>query len=164
IDIWRLRLRSQHPEESATKLIYSTRLQRVPQYSPNGKKIVFESDRSGAHEIWLADADGGNLVQLTSFNGPLTGNPSWCSDRGRIAFDSRASGSSAIYIEDVNERVSQQVKSDVQNLAIPAWSEDCQWLFASDGHDNLYQLSSEGGPATRISDKGSWFSVVKDGR
>ena len=112
--------------------------------------------------MWLADADGNNLVQLTSFNGPQTGGPSWCSDGHRIAFDSRApSGSSGIYVEDINERLPRQVKTDSPNLALPAWSEDCQWLFASDGHDNLYRLSSQGRPChLRISDKGSWFSIV----
>jgi len=164
VDIWRLDLRSPHSEESATKLIYSTRIQRVPQYSPDGKKVVFESNRSGAHEIWMADADGSNLVRLTSFNGPQTGSPSWCSDGRRIVFDSRASGSSAIYIEDINGQVPKQVSSDIQNLAIPTWSGDCQWLFASDGHENLYRIPSGGGPATRISNKGSWFSLVRNGR
>ncbi len=164
VDIWRVDLGSERPENSATKLIFSTRVQRVPQYSPDGIKIIFESDRSGTHEVWLADADGNNLVQLTSFNGPQTGGPSWCSDGHRIAFDSRASGSSGIYVEDINERLPRQVKTDSPNLALPTWSEDCQWLFASDGHDNLYRLSSQGGPSTRISDKGSWFSAVKDGK
>jgi Tol biopolymer transport system component/DNA-binding winged helix-turn-helix (wHTH) protein len=164
VDIWRVDLASQHPEASATKLIYSTRIQRVPQYSPDGSKIVFESDRSGTHEIWMADADGSNLVQLTSFNGPQTGGPSWCSDGQRIAFDSRVSGISAIYIEDINERVSEQIKANVRNLAMPSWSQDCQWLLASDGHENLYRVSTQGGPATRISDKGSWFSVVQAGK
>lgn len=164
VDIWRLDLSAPHPETSATKLIYSTRLQRVPQYSLDGNKIVFESDRSGAHEIWMADADGSNLVRLTSFNGPQTGSPSWCSDGQRIAFDSRASGSSAIYTENINQQLPRQVKTDVPNLALPAWSEDCQWLFASDGHENLYRIPSQGGPATRISDKGAWFSVVKNGK
>jgi Tol biopolymer transport system component len=164
VDIWRLDLSVPHPENSAARLIYSTRLQRVPEYSPDGKKIVFESDRSGAHEIWMADADGSNLVRLTSFNGPQTGSPSWCSDGQRIAFDSRASGSSAIYIENINQQLPKQVKTDVPNLALPTWSEDCQWLFASDGHANLYRIPSQGGPATRISDKGSWFSAVKNGR
>lgn len=164
VDIWRLDLTSPHPANSATKLIFSTRIQRVPQYSPDSKKIVFESDRSGAHEIWLADADGNNSVQLTSFNGPQTGSPNWCADGHRIAFDSRASGLSAIYIEDTNERLPRQVKTDVQNLALPTWSENCQWLLASDGHDNLYRFPSQGGPANRISNKGSWFSVVKNGK
>jgi Tol biopolymer transport system component/DNA-binding winged helix-turn-helix (wHTH) protein len=164
VDIWRLDLTSRAPENSATKLIYSTRIQRVPQYSPDGKEIVFESDRSGTHEIWLADADGNNLVQLTSFNGPQTGAPVWCSDGHRVAFDSRASGSSAIYIEDVSERVPRQIKTNVPNLAVPACSENCQWLVAGDGHHNLYRVPAAGGAAIQISDKPSWFSVVQDGR
>ena len=164
VDIWRLDLNSSDPGNSATKLIYSTRIQRVPQYSPDSSRIVFESDRSGTHEIWLADAGGNNLIQLTSFNGPQTGAPNWCSDGHRIAFDSRASGSSGIYIEDVGERLPRLVKTNVSNLAIPAWSDDCRWLFASDGHHSLYRVPSEGGAATQISDKGSWFSAVRDGR
>jgi Tol biopolymer transport system component len=163
IDIWRLDLRALHPAESATKLIYSSRIQTVPQYSPDGKKIVFESNRSGAHEIWMSDADASNLVRLTSFNGPQTGSPSWCSDGHRIVFDSRASGLSAIYIEDIDAQVPRQVSSDIQNLALPTWSGDCQWLFASDGHENLYRIPSGGGHAIRISNKGSWFSLVRNG-
>lgn len=164
VDIWRVDLNSREPENSATKLIYSTRVQRVPQYSPDGSRIIFESDRSGTHEIWLADADGNNLTQLTSFNGPQTGAPSWCSDGHRIAFDSRASGSSGIYMEDVGERLPRLVRTNVSNLAVPAWSEDCKWLLASDGHRDLYRVPAEGGPATQISDKGSWFSAVRNGR
>jgi Tol biopolymer transport system component/DNA-binding winged helix-turn-helix (wHTH) protein len=162
IDIWRLDLHSPHPGQSGTKLIYSTRIQTVPQYSPDGKKIVFESNRSGAHEIWMSDADGNNLVRLTSFDGPQTGSPSWCSDGRRIAFDSRASGLSAIYIEDIEAQVPQQVSSDIQNLALPIWSGDCQLLFASDGHDDLYRIPARGGQATRISNQGSWFSLVRN--
>jgi Tol biopolymer transport system component/DNA-binding winged helix-turn-helix (wHTH) protein len=160
IDIWRIDLSTPKPESTALKLIDSTRIQRVPQYSPDGSKIVFESNRSGSHEIWLADADGSNPVQLTSFNGPQTGAPSWCSDGKRIAFDSRASGVSAIYEEDIAERVAHLVQTDVTNLAIPSWSTDCHWLFASDGHDTLYRLPAQGGTATRITSQSSWHGCV----
>jgi Tol biopolymer transport system component len=34
-------------------------------WSANGKSIVFESDRDGDNEIYVMDADGGNVVQLT---------------------------------------------------------------------------------------------------
>jgi Tol biopolymer transport system component len=164
IDIWRVDLRAAKPENSATKLIFSTHVQRVPQYSPDGTKIVFESNRSGTHEIWLADADGNNPVQLTSFNGPQTGGPTWCSDGRRIAFDSRASGASGIYVEDIVQRLPHQVQTNVQNLALPAWSEDCRWLFASDGHDTLYRMPSEGGPAVQVTEHSSWYSVTSRGK
>src|SRR5215831_3344007 len=164
INIWRVDLTAGKAANSAKKLISSTRMQRVPQYSPDGTKIVFESNRSGTHEIWLADADGSNPFQLTSFNGALTGAPSWCSDGQRVAFDSRASGSSAIYVENIGERVPQRVETDVSNLAIPTWSGDCHWLFASDGHDALYRLPARGGTAVRVTDRSSWYSVVNGDR
>ena len=37
-----------------------------PRYSPDGKSIVFVSDRSGSHNLWLADADGGHPRALTT--------------------------------------------------------------------------------------------------
>jgi hypothetical protein len=95
IDIWRADLTA--PAVPGSPLIASTRMQLVPQYSPDGARVAFQSTRSGTSEIWLADADGSNPVKLTSFNGPLTGAPSWCNDGRRVAFDSRASGVSAIY-------------------------------------------------------------------
>lgn len=160
IDIWRIDLTAAKPESTARRLIYSTRIQRVPQYSPDGSKIAFESDRAGSHEIWLADADGSNPIQLTSFNGPQTGAPSWCSNGQRIAFDSRASGASAIYQEDVTERVPHLVQTDVKNLAVPTWSADCHWLFASDGHDRLYRLPAQGGSAGRVTSQSSWYGLI----
>jgi Tol biopolymer transport system component len=164
IDIWRVDLAALKPENSATKLIFSTRVQRVPKYSPDGTKIAFESNRSGTHEIWLADADGNNPVQLTSFNGPQTGGPNWCSDGRRIAFDSRASGASAIYTEDIIQRLPRKVQTNVQNLALPTWSEDCRWLFVSDGHDTLYRIPSQGGDAEHVTNHSSWYSFINRGR
>ena len=36
-----------------------------PDFSPDGRHVVFASARSGTPEIWMADPDGGGLAQLT---------------------------------------------------------------------------------------------------
>src|SRR2546429_4249306 len=36
-----------------------------PRYSPDGKTIVFLSDRSGSENVWLCDADGSHARALT---------------------------------------------------------------------------------------------------
>jgi dipeptidyl aminopeptidase/acylaminoacyl peptidase len=52
------------------KWIASTHWDGEPQFSPDGKKIVFSSGRSGSVEIWICNADGTNAVQLTSLGSP----------------------------------------------------------------------------------------------
>ena len=164
IDIWRADLAAAQPEDSATRLIYSTRTQVLPRYSADGKRIAFQSNRSGIFEIWMTDAQGADPDRLTSFNGPLTSAPSWCSDGRRLAFDSRLSGDSAIYIADRDARVPRKLITSRANLSRPVWSEDCRWLFAVDGNNVLYRVPSSGGPAERFTEHVSTYCAVSAGR
>src|SRR5262249_43839218 len=36
-----------------------------PRWSPDGKRILFASNRSGANQLWIIDLDGGEARQLT---------------------------------------------------------------------------------------------------
>ena len=162
IDIWRADLSA--PSSASNNLIASTRTQLVPAYSPDGKRIVFESTRSGSSEIWLADAEGHNPDKLTSFNGPQTGAPSWCADGRRIAFDSRASGTSAIYVLDVFGGRPRRLDTSRENLALPVWSQDCRWIIASNGRTALYRIPTTGGPAEQFTEKRSYRAVVTGSR
>jgi serine/threonine protein kinase len=38
---------------------------RGPRWSPDGKRIVFYSDRSGRYELWMIEPDGSNLRQIS---------------------------------------------------------------------------------------------------
>jgi len=49
---------------------------RNPQWSPDGKTLLFYSDRSGKYESWKIDADGSNLKQLTSTS-EIVSVPRW---------------------------------------------------------------------------------------
>jgi hypothetical protein len=46
-------------------------------WSPDGQRIVFASDRGGNMDLWIVDADGGNLMQLTDTPDLTEGWPSW---------------------------------------------------------------------------------------
>src|SRR5687768_3601911 len=50
----------------ATRIIGGNSVDVQPRFSPDGKSLVFISDRNGADATWLADADGGQVRLLTS--------------------------------------------------------------------------------------------------
>jgi Tol biopolymer transport system component/imidazolonepropionase-like amidohydrolase len=62
--------------------------EREPRFSPDGRKIVFVSDRSGEDNVWIANANGSNARAITSDENALFVSPSWSPD-GEAIFVSR---------------------------------------------------------------------------
>lgn len=56
-------------------LAAATSREHSPTFSPDGRRLVFMSDRSGVNEVWTSDRDGGSLKQITFRNEPETGRP-----------------------------------------------------------------------------------------
>ena len=77
--------------------ISSTRTAGSPQFSPDGRRVAFASTRSGENEIWLADPDGSNAVQLTAM-AANPGFPRWSPDGRSIAFHSNPDGQAEIFV------------------------------------------------------------------
>lgn len=152
------------PAASASRFIYSTRAEMTPSYSSDGARVVFASNRSGSSEIWMADADGHESVQLTHLDGPLAGAPSFCKDGRHIAFDARIGGRSRLYVLDIDERVPRVINSGDVDLSLPAWSEDCQWIIASDGRARLFTLPAAGGTPERFTTHDSYLAQVAGDR
>lgn len=51
-----------------------------PEWSPDGSKKAFESNRDGDYEIYIMKSDGSNQVRLTN-NRTFDGRPAWSSAR-----------------------------------------------------------------------------------
>jgi Tol biopolymer transport system component len=51
-----------------------------PRYSPDGKRILFLSDRDGSENVWTCDVDGGKLKQLTRDKASLYASPDFTPD------------------------------------------------------------------------------------
>ena len=64
----------------AKKLTSGMAFSGQPHYSPDGKKIAFISDRGGAENVWIADADGANPKQLSQDEQSEFASPTWTSD------------------------------------------------------------------------------------
>jgi TolB protein len=54
-------------------------------YSPDGRQIVFESDRSGSQQVYVMNADGSNQRRISFFGGRAA-TPEWSPRGDQIAF------------------------------------------------------------------------------
>lgn len=171
--IWRIDLTGTEPQR---RLIASNLSDTGPQYSPDGKRIVFRSNRTGNDEIWTADSDGRALVRLTNFSGPVTGSPHWSPDGKWIVFDSRVDGDANIYLAPAGGGAARRLTSEKSNEVIPSFSHDGRFVyFASDrsGSWQIYRQPVAGGLATAVttnvgfagleSPDGRWLYFSKGG-
>ena len=157
-NIWRVDLRSpgQNPGIPA-RLIASTWQDRDPAYSPDGKRIAFMSNRSGACEIWVCASDGSNPVQLTAFGGPRLYGPKWSPDGQNIAFNATRAGAHDVYVVSASGGPPRCVTNHPAADKWPSWSRDGQTLYfcsTRTGSGEIWKMPAKGGEAVQITRHG----------
>jgi Tol biopolymer transport system component len=65
---------------TATRITDGTAFDAQPRWSPDGRSIAFVSDRSGADNVWTADADGRNAHAITRDERTFFISPQWTPD------------------------------------------------------------------------------------
>ena len=122
-------------------------------------RIAFDSNRDGNSEIYVMDADGGNLQRLTNHpDGDF--HPSWSPDGKWIAFLSRRDQvrskhgiAAEIYVMDAGGGNPQRLTNDPHDDYHPSWSPDGKQIaFASvrDGNTDIYVIDADGGNEQRL--------------
>ena len=74
---------------TATRLTSGMAYDAQPRFSPDGKRVVFTSDRSGGDNVWIMSLDGKDTVQVTKGNTADYVSPEWAPD-GKYIVTSRA--------------------------------------------------------------------------
>jgi Tol biopolymer transport system component len=169
-NIWRLNLRDQTHGQGPPAMVISGKGGAArPHFSPDGKRIAFESDRLGYPEIWACDSDGSNCGQLTSLHG-VAGAVRWSPDGKYIAFEYRPKERGELYLLEVASGVVRMLTTlpGVDNGG-PNWSRDGKWIyFYSDrggGSFQLWRMYVDGGPPVQVTKNGGVFaSESADGR
>ena len=91
-----------------------------PDWSPDGDRIAFASNRDGNSEVYVMNADGTNPINLT--NHPATDDsPDWSPDGNQIAFQSDRDGNWEIYIMDADGA------NPINLTNHPAWDSSPSW-------------------------------------
>ncbi len=103
-------------------------------FSPDGKNIVFVSDRSGTQDIWTMDRSGKNALQIVNWTSEET-YPSWSPDGESIAFTSNGYGNPDIWIINMSMREYRPLITNASFDWHPSWSPDGELIaFCSIDH------------------------------
>jgi len=158
--IWRLEVPA--PDAKAkppVEFIVSTRNDNYPQFSADGRKVAFVSDRSGSWEIWTCDADGSNLVQLTSLGSPNIGPCNWSPDSSRLTFDAEIEGHAEAYVINATGGNPRRMTFSSYS-ANPSWSRDGHWILfdSSTALPDFCKVPAEGGPTVVVKQKVGWWA------
>ncbi|KAF0134214.1 MAG: fibronectin I domain-containing protein, partial [Candidatus Saganbacteria bacterium] len=110
-----------------------------PSFSPDGKKIVYDSDQDGNFDLWTINTDGSGKSKITSSSEAET-KPSWSPDGSKIAYQNQK----GIGLFDVKNNNSQQLISQ-EGAANPSWSKDGTELLYNDNAGNIYSKPAYAG-------------------
>ena len=154
-NVWRIDLTAKTPKPE--QLISSTARDVFPQYSPDGSRLAFFSDRGGTGQVYVGDAEGKQTQQITFVKQGTASTPHWSPDGRTLAIDSNQTGVSEVYtVSPSGGAMKQLTEGPVVNFAA-TWSRDGHWMYFTSkrsGRSEVWKMPAGGGPATQITHNG----------
>ncbi|MBZ5621205.1 MAG: hypothetical protein LAQ69_21125 [Acidobacteriia bacterium] len=163
-NIWRMDLDRLGPPR---KLAATVRRQADAQFSPDGKRLAFISDRTGWPEVWTSDADGGNLMQVTSI-GSMTvppGAPRWAPDGREIVFHAGPQDRVDVFVVDAQGGAPRRVIASAPGSHwTPSFSREGRFIYLASDYvppagwrdRQIWKVPRSGGDAVQVTRQGGF--------
>jgi Tol biopolymer transport system component len=169
-NIFRVDMRD--PALAPRRLIASSRVDGSPVYSPDGKWIVFTSDRGGSRQLWICDSECREPRQLTHLDDLSVWYPAYSPDGRWIALEGRRGSEAHIYRVDSLSGVVNPLRQGDTEGQRPRWSRDGRRLYFASDRTGQYEIwrmeldrEGEAGAAIQLTHRGGFFGDESaDGR
>ena len=156
-DIFKISLRSGEQK----RLTKDRAIDTAPSFSPDGKNIVFESDRSSSQQLYVMSSDGGKMKRITFGKGRY-GEPAWSPRGYLIAFTKLLDGYFHIGVikpDGTGEKILTRSSKD----QAPTWSPNGRVIMfyretlGSRGAPNIFMIDVTGANLRKMK-TGSYFA------
>lgn len=125
-----------------------------PSFSPNDAKIVFARWRQGYSDIFVMDADGTDVTNLTRTRSLSEFNPDWSPDGRTIVFQRSLNGEHEIFTTDPAGRREYRITKNRLFDGFPSFSPDgTRILLAREG--DTFSMNASGSEPRRLADRGA---------
>ncbi len=138
------------------QVVATTREDSRGAWSPDGKMIAFNSDRTGEMNIWLLDLESGRSRQITKGSGGDF-QANWSPDGKRIAFFSSRAGTADVWCVDVETGELEQLTTSESVNVNPFYSPDGSMIaYNSDqtGRPEVWVMNADGSEQRQLGDSG----------
>jgi Tol biopolymer transport system component len=156
--LWSLDLARTH--DAPRQVTASKGRNGASQLSPDGRRIVFVSDRSGSEEIYISNADSSNLLRLTNLGNARTpGIPCWSPDGQKIVFDSVLRGHNLVFVIQANGGPPRPLTDQGSDNLNPSWSRDGNWIYFTSnrsGQWQIWKMPNQGGEVLQLTRQGGF--------
>jgi Tol biopolymer transport system component len=151
-------------EAAGTPVVFapSTTRDGSPNISFDGRKVAFASRRTGAPEIYVADAAGENAERLTSMGALIAGSPRFSPDGKSIVFDSRQSGGQSDIFVISEGGLPRNLSTHAATDTVPTWSRNGRFIYFHSnrsGSSQVWKMGADGSNPQQITRDGGYTAI-----
>lgn len=161
-NIWRVPLEG---SLTPTKLVGSTRMDMQANFSPDGSKLAFASNRDGHVAVWICNADGTDPVHFSRGRGATA---EWSPDGKYIVFDTDEYGRWTIIVARSDGTREDPLGANGFDRRAPSWSADGKWFYFTSnrsGRWEIWKASYPGNEAVQVTHNGGGYAQEsRDGK
>ena len=141
-------------------------IDRQPTYSPDGRTVLFSSNRSGNLDLWSLDVASGVLRQITD-DRAQDWDPAFSPDGKHILWSCDRGGHLEIWRANADGSGARQVTQDGEDAENPTETRDGGWIIYWSGSGEkrgIWKIHPDGSGASRLAESGLGSDVSPDGR
>jgi Tol biopolymer transport system component len=139
---------------------------RQPVFSPDGRRVLFSSNRSGNLDLWEMDLESGALARVTD-DAAQDWDPAYTPDGRGILWSTNRSGVFEVWMAAADGSGARQLSRDSTDAENPTMTPDGEWIVyvsARPRQPGVWKMRADGTEAALLAAGFSIAEVSPDGR